>query len=187
MKPATLAVAALLALGGGSAASAAECDGHGACLTIYEPVCGSDGKTYGNTCELSRAKCTVPGLTLGSNGECPGNASTTPTPSPTSECPVTMCTAIGAPVCGSDNKTYGNECELRMAKCAGATTLKVMSQGATVGGGGSNSTGKNNVGEANSSSPAPVPTPSPTGDAAGVRTAGALLVSSVLFVLALTA
>ena len=38
------------------------------CIAIYAPVCGADGKTYGNACE---AKCA--NVTVVSNGECSRN------------------------------------------------------------------------------------------------------------------
>ena len=36
-----------------------------ACAEIYEPVCGCNGQTYGNTCEANRA-----GVAIDHDGEC---------------------------------------------------------------------------------------------------------------------
>ena len=41
------------------------------CQEIYEPVCGSDGKTYSNQCKLDITKCKEnPNLHVVSAGEC---------------------------------------------------------------------------------------------------------------------
>ena len=43
------------------------------CPLIYSPVCGSDGKTYGNICEFENHACNKPSLTLKHEGECKGD------------------------------------------------------------------------------------------------------------------
>ena len=68
-----------------------------ACL-VYDPVCGTDGVTYG--CGEADAHCH--GAEVAHDGECRDAC---------------ICTKEYRPVCGVDGKTYSNPC---MAACAGA-------------------------------------------------------------------
>lgn len=68
------------------------------CTKEYRPVCGVDGKTYGNMCTLESA-----GVNLDYQGECK-----------VLEKPV-ACTLDWRPVCGVDGETYGNLCMLDAA------------------------------------------------------------------------
>ena len=86
------------------------------CPSQKRPVCGTDGKTYINGCQLATAKCSLPknkrsSLRVAYVGSCEVPA--TPKPCPRWE----ECKVVLRPVCGSDGKTYPDICRLRVAMC----------------------------------------------------------------------
>ena len=49
-----------------------------ACSKDYQPVCASNDKTYRNKCQLLRAQCLIPAITLKYNGTCTNSKEPSP-------------------------------------------------------------------------------------------------------------
>nr|XP_055044516.1 agrin isoform X4 [Misgurnus anguillicaudatus] len=116
-------------------------------------VCGSDGTTYDNECELRLASCkNQRKIEVVKPGVCDEDCGSGGSGSGSETCEQDRCQRLGgswdedtedngcicdyncqsvprSPVCGSDGNTYNNECELKKARCEKHIELMLQSQG----------------------------------------------------------
>ncbi|XP_022255732.1 agrin-like isoform X2 [Limulus polyphemus] len=100
------------------------------------PVCGSDGKDYPTVCELKRTACQEKmDIQVKFQGrcdpclgvECPSNQVCQLDDNRNAICRCNaICSRDFRPVCGSDGKTYTNECILRVEACKSRRSLRTI-------------------------------------------------------------
>ncbi|XP_056364427.1 agrin [Oenanthe melanoleuca] len=118
------------------------CECQQQCQGRYDPVCGTDQRTYGNACELRAMACALQrDIGLSHRGPCDrcGQCrfgAICEAESGRCVCP-SECVPSARPVCGSDGRTYGSECELHVRACTQQRDILVASQGPCKSCGGS--------------------------------------------------
>ncbi|RWS29760.1 agrin-like protein [Leptotrombidium deliense] len=109
------------------------------CSAEYNPVCGSDGISYNNLCQIRKQSCEhKKAIHVASSGLCGGCENkicqfyslceTDGFGQSKCVCPET-CVALNDTVCGSDGKTYANECEMKVTACKQQKYITVVSKG----------------------------------------------------------
>ncbi|KFW85050.1 Agrin, partial [Manacus vitellinus] len=117
----------------------AVCECQQVCQGRYDPVCGTDNRTYGNPCELDSMACVLKrDIRVKHKGPCErcGKCqfgAICEAETGRCVCP-TECVPSAQPVCGSDGRTYGSECELHVRACTQQTNILVAAQGDGLGG-----------------------------------------------------
>ncbi|GFS69617.1 hypothetical protein NPIL_186102 [Nephila pilipes] len=110
------------------------------CEPVMRPVCGSDGHTYHNDCDLNRQSCLMKReVTLAYRGECGergpchkhvchfGSICVVKSGYAVCECP--SCSEEFEPVCGTDGISYTNVCKLKQEGCDQKTDIDVAYTG----------------------------------------------------------
>ncbi len=120
------------------------------CTQQYQPVCGSDGKTYGNACELKAVTCKDSSIKQVKQGECTAgmtkfifiNSSFYPhykkwnvqlTVASDVEGKLLCgrkCEEENDPICGSDGITYASSCILSWESCNKGLSVEPLHKGA---------------------------------------------------------
>lgn len=96
------------------------------CPFNFAPICATDGQTYSNECEFDCQKKINNQLEVRYSGEC--RDATQILSIPTDRWFQCACPLIYMPVCGSDDNSYSNECDLNCAKKRNAN-LNIKHQG----------------------------------------------------------
>ncbi|XP_062247965.1 agrin isoform X2 [Platichthys flesus] len=111
------------------------CECPEACAQISDPVCGSNGHSYGSPCEMRAMGCALQKIIqIQHKGPCDESCANCSfgaiCDAQSGQCVCTSeCVDSHQPVCGSDGTTYNSECELNVLACKEQMDLRVISQG----------------------------------------------------------
>ncbi|KAF3860082.1 hypothetical protein F7725_000337 [Dissostichus mawsoni] len=114
------------------------CECPEACPQTSDPVCGSDGHSYGSPCEMRAMGCALQkAIHIQHKGPCDDSCANCSfgaiCDAQSGQCVcASECVESHQPVCGSDGSTYNSECELHVRACKQQMDLRVVSQGDTV-------------------------------------------------------
>lgn len=101
---------------------------HNACPMIHAPVCGSDGISYSNKCQLQYTACVnKKEIHVVYEGNCPEPEQK---PKKQEEEKCKSCPQFVDPVCGNDGKTYASKCIMEQTNCLQQDNVEVSFQGA---------------------------------------------------------
>ena len=94
---------------------------------LYKPVCGSNGRTYRNRGKLGFENCREKlsyrrkiDVTIAHVGPCKQEEPV---------CCSNNCTVEYTPVCGSNGKTYGSECQMNVENCREEKDVSILHKG----------------------------------------------------------
>lgn len=111
------------------------CECPEACPQTSDPVCGSDGHSYGSPCEMRAMGCALQRtIHIQHKGPCDEACANCSfgaiCDAQSGQCVcASECVESHQPVCGSDGTTYNSECELHVRACIQQMDLRVVSQG----------------------------------------------------------
>lgn len=107
--------------------TAGECNAN--CVREFKPICGTDGVTYNNKCLLDLAACKKTDgekISEAHTGRCREGKQVSEI---NENCREFKCTRELNQVCGSDGKTYNNECVLKFEACLSNSQVFVAHNG----------------------------------------------------------